>query len=39
MKRKGVKTIDINVKELIKDLNKALATEALAAYAISYFQS
>ncbi len=32
MKRKGVEIIDINVKELIKDLNRALAAEALAAY-------
>ncbi len=32
MKRKGVEILDINVKELIKDLNKALAAEGLAAY-------
>jgi bacterioferritin len=32
MKRKSVEIIDLNIKELIKDLNKALAAEGLAAY-------
>lgn len=32
MKRKGVEIIDLDVKELISDLNKALAAEAIAAY-------
>src|SRR3972149_2360301 len=36
MKRKGVEIIDLNVKELIKDLNKALAAEGLAAYRYKY---
>jgi bacterioferritin len=32
MKRKGAQIVDINLNELIDDLNKALAAEALAAY-------
>lgn len=32
MKRKGTEIIDLNVEELINDLNRALAAEAIAAY-------
>ncbi len=32
MRRKGVEILDLNVEELIADLNRALAAEAIAAY-------
>src|SRR3989304_5631663 len=37
MKRKGVEIIDLDVKERIRDLNKALAAGGLAAYRYKNF--